>query len=181
MNIHVTFKQLDSSEQLKQYAVKRLEKLSKFIPNDENVEIFVTLSIDKFRHIADVNIRGKHLHVSALEKSDDMYASIDMVLDKLESQVKKQFEKLKDKHRSARQARMVRMDVLSFDDDENHRGHSIVRSDSYEPKPLYVDEAAVQLDKSSHEFLVFINADTDKVNVLYKLKNGDLGLIDPAV
>ena len=181
MNIHVAFKQLDSSDQLKQYAEKRLTKLSKFIPNDDNVEIFVALSVDKFRHVAEVDIRGQQLHVSALETSDDMYASIDMVLDKLEVQVKKQFEKIKDKRRDARQVRMVRMDVISFDDVEKPGEHHIVRSDSYEPKPLHVEEAAVQLTKSSHEFLVFINADNDKVNVIYKLRNGGLGLIDPAV
>ncbi|MBQ4132456.1 MAG: ribosome-associated translation inhibitor RaiA [Desulfovibrionaceae bacterium] len=180
MNIHVTFKQLDSSEQLKGYAVKRLEKLSKFISDDENAEIFVTLSVDKFRHKADVNIRGKHLHVSAVEQSDDMYASIDMVLDKLEAQVKKHHDKMKDKYRSVRNTRMVRLDVLAVDD-ANPRQHSIVRSDSYEPKPLHVDEAAEQLNKSSQEFLVFINAESDKVNVLYKLNNGDFGLIDPDV
>lgn len=180
MNIHVTFKQLDSSEQLKGYAVKRLEKLSRFISDDENVEIFVTLSVDKFRHKADVNIRGKHLHVSALEQSDDMYASIDMVLDKLEAQVKKHHDKHKDNYRSARNARVVRLDVLAVDDD-NPKQHSIIRSDSYEAKPLHVDEAAAQLDKSSQEFLVFINAETNKINVLYKLNSGDLGLIDPDV
>lgn len=181
MNILVTFKNLDSSDQLKQYAEKRLEKLSKFIPAQENVEILTTLSVDKFRHKADVTIRSKNMHIAAMEQSDDMYASIDMVLEKLEVQVKRQFNKMKDKHRSARQAKMVRMDVLSFDDDENPTEHSIIRSDSFEPKPLFVDEAAVQLDKSNNEFIVFLNADTSKVNVLYKMRSGDLGLIDPDV
>ena len=181
MNIHVTFKQLDSSEQLKQYAEKRLSKLAKFCPASENAEALVTLSVDKYRHKAEVNLRGKNMHISAEEQSDDMYASIDLVLEKLETQVKKQFNKIKDKHRSARQARMVRMDVLAFDDEDNPTQHSIIRSDSYEPKPMHVDEAAVQLDKSSNGFIVFLNADNDKINVLYKLKSGDLGLIDPDV
>ncbi len=181
MNIHVTFKQLDSSEQLKEYAVKRLDKLAKFIPDDENAEIFVTLSVDKFRHKADVNIRGKHLHISALEQSDDMYASIDKVLDKLEAQVKKQHDKMKDQYRSVRNTRVVRLDVLAFDNNADPKRPSIVRSDSYEAKPLHLDEAAAQLGKSSQEFLVFINAETDKINVLYKMNSGDFGLIDPNV
>ena len=76
---------------------------------------------------------------------------------------------------------MVRMDLISFDDVENPGEHQIIHSDSYEPKPLHVEEAAVQLTKSSHEFLVFVNADNDKVNVIYKLRSGGLGLIDPDV
>ena len=181
MNIHVTFKQLDPSEQLKQYAEKRLNKLSKFCPENENIEAFITLSVDKYRHKAEVNLKGKNMHISAIEQSEDLYASIDLVLEKLETQVKRQFNKMKDKHRSARQARVVREDVLAFVNEANPNEHSIVRSDSYEPKPMLVDEAAVQLDKSNNEFLVFINADNDKVNVLYKLKTGDMGLIDPDV
>ena len=181
MNIHVTFKQLDPSEQLKQYAEKRLSKLSKFCPENENTEAFVTLSVDKYRHKAEVNLRGKNMHISAIEESEDLYASIDLVLEKLETQVKRQFEKMKDKQRSARQARMVRMDVLAFDNEDRPNEHNIIRSDSYEPKPMHVDEAAVQLDKSNNEFLVFINAENDKVNVLYKLRSGDMGLIDPDV
>ena len=182
MTISVTFKNMESSEHLKQYAVKRFEKLSRFCSHFEPVDIQITMLLDnKVRHKAEVHVVGKGLNISALEESADMYASIDMVLDKLEVQVKKQFEKIKDKRRDARQVRMVRMDVISFDDVEKPGEHHIVRSDSYEPKPLHVEEAAVQLTKSSHEFLVFINADNDKVNVIYKLRNGGLGLIDPAV
>lgn len=184
MSIQVTFKHLDSSEQLKQYAEKRLEKLLRFCPADESLEMFVTLSVDKFRHIAEVNIKGKNMRISALEQSDDMYASIDNVLEKLEVQVKKAADKLKEKHRGQKQerlTRMVRMDVLAFADQANPSEHSIVRSDSFEPKPLYIDEAATQLDKSKNEFVVFINAETEKVNVLYKMNNGDFGLIDPDV
>ena len=101
MNISFTFKNMESSEHLKQYAAKRFEKLSRFCSHFEPVDIQVTLLVDKVRHKVEAHAVGKNLNVSALEESDDMYASIDMVLDKVEAQIKKLAEKQKDRRRTA--------------------------------------------------------------------------------
>ena len=102
MTISVTFKNMESSEHLKQYAVKRFEKLSRFCSHFEPVDIQITMLLDnKVRHKAEVHVVGKGLNISALEESADMYASIDMVLDKIEAQIKKLAEKQKDRRRSA--------------------------------------------------------------------------------
>jgi putative sigma-54 modulation protein len=102
-----------------------------------------------------------------------------MVLDKLEAQLRKMREKMKNRPRQARPNKMVQMNYLSYEDIASGSSPTIVGTDAYEPKPMSVDEAAMQLDARDNEFLVFLNAETDGVNVIYKRKNGDYGLIDP--
>ena len=182
MTISVTFKNMESSEHLKQYAVKRFEKLSRFCSHFEPVDIQITMLLDnKVRHKAEVHVVGKGLNISALEESADMYASIDMVLDKVEAQIKKLAEKQKDRRRTAAETRMVRMEVLSYPPEGELVGPKVVSSDIFSADPLEVDEAATKLEQAKHDFWVFLNAETNRVNVIYKRSNGDFGLIDPDV
>lgn len=180
MNISFTFKNFEPSEHLKQYARKRLKKLGKFILNSDGVDVSVLLVVDKHRQRAEVRITGDQIDVAAAEQSDDMYSTIDLVMDKLSAQLKKQQEKKKEHRRRSRQAPVVQLDTLQFEDgDEGKR--KIVTSDRFAPKPLSVEEAYNQLDTGSSKetFIVFINALTNRVNILHRLANGDFGLIDP--
>lgn len=177
MNISFTFKNFEPSDHLKGYAQKRFEKVSKFV-SDSEADLQVNLLVDKFRHKADVILNADNIHISAYEDSEDMYSTIDMVLDKLEAQLRRMREKMKDRHRKARGSK-AQMSFLSYPDFTGETKPTIVGTDSYEPKPMSVDEAAMQLDSLDNDFLVFFNAETDGVNVIYKRKNGDFGLIDP--
>jgi putative sigma-54 modulation protein len=179
MEIKFTFKNFEPSEHLKKYARTRFEKISKYMLDSENADLQVNLEVEKFRQIAEVILTAKNLHLSATEESEDMYSTIDLVLDKLEAQVKKVREKVKDRHKK-RKEKPVRMDVISFSKGETGKKEPvIVQTDHYEPKPMSVEEAAMQLESLNYEFLVFLNADTERVNVIYRRKNGDFGLIDP--
>ncbi|QGY41132.1 ribosome-associated translation inhibitor RaiA [Pseudodesulfovibrio cashew] len=177
MNISFTFKNFDPSDHLKGYAQKRFEKVAKFV-SDSEADLQVNLLVDKFRHKADVILNADAIHISAYEDSEDMYSTIDMVLDKLEAQLRRMREKMKDRPRQAR-GNKVMMNFLSFEETAGVSGPTIVGTDSYEAKPMSVDEAAEQLNSLDNEFLVFLNAETEGVNVIYKRKNGDYGLIDP--
>lgn len=178
MQITFTFKNFDPSDHLKKYAYNRFEKLFKYARTD-NAELQINLSVDKFRQKAEVVFIGDDMKLSANEESEDMYSTVDLVLDKLDAQVRKAREKAKD---IRRKRGSVRMDILSFTDTgEGERVPSIQESDSYEPKPMSVEEAAMQLDSLGYEFLVFQNAETDRVNVIYSRKSGDFGLIDPGM
>ena len=172
------FQELEPSDHLKGYAKKRFEKVARYI-SDAEADLQVNLLVEKFRHKADVILNSDHIHISAYESSEDMYSTIDMVLDKLEAQLRKMREKLKDRSKQARGNKMVQMNVLSYADMSESDAPRIVGTDEYEPKPMSVDEAAMQLDTLENEFLVFRNAETEGVNVIYKRKNGDYGLIDP--
>ncbi len=95
MNIVFSFKNFEPSDHLKKYARRRFEKLGRFLHKDGNVEVSVALSVDKFRHKAEVQFSGDNLNISAVEQSEDMYATVDMIFDKVETQLKKHSEKLK--------------------------------------------------------------------------------------
>jgi len=177
MNIAFNFKNFEPSPGLREYAAKRFDKLSKYMPNSDNAEVVVTLSVEKNRQIADVVIDADAMHISAHERSDDMYSTIDMITDKLDAQLRKLREKMKDRRKAAQGD--VTMGVLSLTGEGKVR--SIEESDKYSPKPMSVDEAVEQLNAMHYEFLVFLDAETERVNVLYKRKNGDYGLIDPGV
>lgn len=180
MNINFTFKNFDPSDHLKKYANKRFGKLGKYISHSEAADLQVSLMVEKFRQKAEVVLKADNIHLSAFETSEDMYSSIDMVLDKLEAQLRKLREKMKSRGKKARGNKEVQMDYLTFaDKDSGDWTPTIVGRDSYEPKPMSVDEAAMQLDTKDSEFLVFRNSDTEGINVIYKRRNGDFGLIDP--
>lgn len=178
MNISFNFKNFDPSEHLKEYANNRFEKLAKFITDAEDPELIVNLAVEKFRHKAEVVFVADTIHISAYEESEDMYSTIDLVLDKLEAQLRRMREKLKDRRRAGRN-REVSMGVLTFVEESGKRTPSIAEMDKYEPKPMSVDEAAMQMDSLNYDFLVFRNSETEGLNVIYRRKNGDIGLIDP--
>ncbi|MGD9193927.1 MAG: ribosome-associated translation inhibitor RaiA, partial [Desulfobacterales bacterium] len=94
MQTSVTFKNLDPSENLKSYVSDKLDRFDKFLDNP--AEANVVLSVEKFRHIAEINIGGDRLTIIGKEETDDMYSAIDMVLDKLEKQIKKNKQKIRD-------------------------------------------------------------------------------------
>ncbi|MBG0775801.1 MAG: ribosome-associated translation inhibitor RaiA [Desulfovibrionaceae bacterium] len=182
MNITFNFKNFEPSDHLKEYATSRFEKISKYISDSDTAEIQVNLSVEKFRQMADIVFVQDNVHLSAYQESEDMYATIDMVLDKLEAQVKKIRERMKEKKRKAQKEKSVRYDILSLGmGDGGTRIPTIEKSDNLPVKPMNIDEAAMQLDNLNYEFLVFRNSETDRVNVIYKRKNDDYGLIDPGV
>jgi len=128
----------------------------------------------------DVVFNADDIHLSAQEESEDMYASIDKVLDKIDVQLRK----LKDKEKDRRKGKLTRSQNIKNQSKEElyaEGSPNIVMSDNYIPKPITIEDAAVELQKSDQNFVVFFNADTKRVNVLYKKKNGDFGLIDPRV
>ena len=136
----------------------------------------MVLSIEKFRHIAEVNITGDRLNVYGKEETSDMYAAIDMVLDKLEKQIKKNRQKIR-KKRGAPKDKLIAASSDNSYPEESNRGQIKVRNIEY--KPMDVEEAVMQMDLVADNFLVFTNARTDKINVLYRRKDGDYGLIQP--
>jgi putative sigma-54 modulation protein len=177
MQVSVTFKNMESSDALKQYVQDRASRLTKYV--DRPMESQVTLTVQKFRHIVDVVINADGIRIAGEESHDDMYAAIDLVMDKIERQVKKYRARIR-KHKPAvgKELRW-RRDIYgreSFDDDHEP---VVVRTENYAVKPMSVDEAAMQMDLSSQDFLVFNNASTQTVNVIYRRKDGNYGLIVP--
>jgi putative sigma-54 modulation protein len=175
MQTSVTFKNLDSSETLKSYVEEKLDRFDRLLDNP--AEANVVLSVEKFRHMAEINITGDRLSIIGKEETIDMYSAIDMVLDKLEKQIKKSKEKIRERRSSAK----VRNKEMRTEDtnlpEEDLELHVKVKHIEY--KPMHVEEAILQLDLLNDNFLVFTNARSDQVNVLYRRKDGHYGLIQP--
>lgn len=177
MQTSVTFKNLDPSENLKSYVGDKLDRFDKYLYNPG--EANVVLSVEKFRHMAEINIIGDRLNIYGKEVTMDMYSAIDMVLDKIETQIKKNKQKVR-KHRNVAKARakdIIAEDTLHLDEEATVR----IRVRGIEYKPMDVEEAIMQMDLVTNNFLVFTNARTDQVNVLYRRKDGDYGLIQPRI
>ena len=173
MQTSVTFKNLDPSETLKSYAKDKLDKLDRFLDNP--AEANVVLSVEKFRHIAEINITGDRLNINGKEETNDMYSAIDMVMDKLEKQIKKSKQKIRERRTERRSAAKDVMDTGISD--EEAEGEIIVKTIEY--KPMDAEEAVLQLDLADDNFIVFTNSRTDRINVVYRRNDGNYGLIQP--
>jgi len=135
------------------------------------------LSVEKFRHIAEINIVGDRLNIYGKEETVDMYSAIDMVLDKLEKQIKKNKDKTRERRTAKAKVKLSdEEDTLPVDAEE--RGQVIVENIEY--KPMDIEEAIMQMDLLEDHFFVFTNARSERVNVLYRRKDGDYGLIQPS-
>jgi putative sigma-54 modulation protein len=174
MQTAVTFKGLDPSDALKAYVSGKLDRFDRYLSSA--AEANVVLKVEKFRHSAEIHISGGRVGVTGSEETDDMYSAIDMVLDKLEKQIKKS----KQKHRAGRSSATIkdRATTQRFDAALEDLEREVRVVDT-EYKPMDVEEAIMQMNLSDDLFLVFTNDRSDRVNVLYRRKDGHYGLIRP--
>ncbi|WP_165070606.1 ribosome-associated translation inhibitor RaiA [Desulfovibrio sp. ZJ200] len=179
MNISFAFKNFEASDHLKKYARRRMEKLGRFFGKSAGLEVSVVLTVDKFRHRCEVTVSGEGLHIKATEQTTDMYAAIDLVTDKIEAQIKRQVSRVKEQRRTARNADV---DVFTYNlDAQPEESQTVVGTDRFAPKPMHLDEAIMQLDSIGGEFLVFLNAENNRVNVVYRRRTAGYALIDPVL
>jgi putative sigma-54 modulation protein len=175
MQTSVTFKNLDPTDTLKSYVRDKLDRFDRLLDNP--AEANVVLLVEKFRHIAEININGDRLTINGKEETNDMYSAIDMVLDKLEKQIKKNKQKIRERRPGVNAKNIALMEAdINLPDEELVRE---VKIKNIEYKPMDVEEAVLQMDLLNNNFLVFTNARSDRVNVLYRRKDGHYGLIQP--
>jgi putative sigma-54 modulation protein len=175
MQTSVTFKNLDSSDTLKSYVADKLNRFDKYLYNP--AEASVVLSVEKFRHIAEININGDRLSINGKEETEDMYSAIDIVLDKLEKQIKKNKQKNRERRPGVKFKGKGDQTAVSPAVEEDFEKQIKVHHIEY--KPMDVEEAIMQMELVNNNFLVFTNARNDQVNVLYRRKDGHFGLIQP--
>jgi len=157
-----------------------MEKLGRFFGKSSGLDVAVVLTVDKFRHRCEVTVTGEGLHINATEQTSDMYAAIDLVTDKVEAQIKRQVSRVKSQRRRARN---TEVDIFSYNLDTGEASSPELAegSDRLAGKPLHLDEALMQLDSIGSEFLVFFNAENNRINVVYHTKVGGYALIDPVL
>lgn len=175
MQTSVTFKNLDPSETIKSYVCDKLNRFDRFLYS--SAEANVVLSVEKFRHIAEVNLNGDRMTFVGREETDDMYSAIDMVLDKIEKQIKRGKQKFRERRPGSKlKSKGAYGGGMVADDEIVQKIH--IKNIDY--KPMDVEEAVMQMDLIEDSFLVFTNAKSERVNVLYRRKDGNYGLIQPS-
>ena len=175
MELDIFFKNIEATDAIKNYVEKKVKKFTKILGND--IEIKVTLSTEKFRQIAEIIINVKGIVIKGEEESNDMYSAIDLVVDKVERQIKRYREKLKNKKHETKENMLLSMKILSAEKETD--SPKIIKSEKFFIKPLSVEEAVMQLNLMNLEFLVFRNSETNEINVVYKRKDGNYGWIEP--
>ncbi|MGG7164570.1 ribosome hibernation-promoting factor, HPF/YfiA family [Clostridium ihumii] len=172
MKVKSIGKNIEITTALKETIEKKLSKLDKYF--SQEVQATATFSVEKNNHRVEVTIPFNGVTLRAEERKGDMYVAIDLVLDKLEGQIRKQKTKLQ---------RRVQNSIINFNniDDseyEDDKEPRIVKTKRFAPKPMSEEEAILQMELLGHDFFVYKDARTSAVNVLYKRKDGNYGLIE---
>ncbi|MCC8051425.1 MAG: ribosome-associated translation inhibitor RaiA [Clostridiales bacterium] len=173
MKFIISGKNIDVSDGLKAAIKEKLGKLERYFTAD--TEIIVTLSVEKERQKIEVTIPVRGNIIRSEQVSNDMYVSIDLVEEVIERQLRKYKEKIIDRHQGGGNFRKEFIEKESEPLDEV----KIIRTKHFDMKPMYPEDACVQMELLGHSFYVFVNAESDQVNVVYKRKGNTYGLIEP--
>ncbi len=182
MQITVTGRHFEITAPLREHIEGKLNKLTRYLENI--IDANVVLSVEKHRHIAEfmLQVKGKS-PIRAVEEMHDMYLAVDTALDKIERQVRKKKDKGTDRKGRTNMikegADMIDTEEISGDVLEEEHQPRVIRSRQIAVKPMSVEEAAMQMGLSDNEFLAFLNSETDQMNVMYKRRDGNYGLIEP--
>jgi len=182
MKLDITGRNIDVTPAIRDYTHDKLTKLQKWI---EVLETHVILSVEKHRHIVEIVLKGRHQTFTGADETGDMYASIGNAVEKIEKQVRRQKDKTADRRRHGLPApEIAAMTPLSGPESSEEPASSadaprIIRSNNHSMKPMSAEDAALALAGSEQSFVVFRDAGSQRINVLYRRKDGHLGLIDP--
>jgi putative sigma-54 modulation protein len=180
MKIDYIARKVDLTEQSRQLAEKKLAKITKYF--NDILDVRLEVELERHLHVVDLSIKGKDFDVQATAQNKDMTTAIQEAVDKIEIQARRAKARLKDhKKRAGSEAKIETgwaVDVIELDSMKSGQPRIVERS-SIPIKPMAIEEAVLQLDDSPYDFLVFRNASTDKVNVLYRRDDKNLGLITP--
>ena len=174
MKFIISGRNLEVSEGLKNSVIDKLGKLERYFTPD--TEVNVTMSIEKERQKIEVTIPVKGHIIRSEQVSNDMYVSIDLVEEVIERQLRKYKNKLVAKQQDGGN---FRKEFLEKEENVEQEEIKIIRTKEIEMKPMYPEDACIQMELLGHNFYMFHNAETDEVNVVYKLKGGTYGMIIP--
>lgn len=173
MRFTITGKNIEVTEGLRSAIEEKIGKLDKYFSSE--IQVTVTLSVEKERQKIEVTIPVKGSIIRAEEVSNDMYVSIDLVEEVIERQLRRYKTRIVESKQAASEFSKLYVEN-DYDDEPDIK---IVRSKKFGIKPMDPEEACIQMELLGHSFYVFSNSETDEVNVVYKRKNGTYGLIEP--
>lgn len=173
MKVIITSKNMNASDHLKQTIESKLDRLGKYFSND--IVANVTLSTEKGRQKIEATINAKGTIFRAEETTNDIYSGVDRVVEKLSSQMSRFKTKLQRKHKDHKELLLMDLPEVAGEELEEMK---VVRRKKFDLMPMSVDEAIMQMELLEHSFFVFLNMESDAVNVVYKRKDNDYGLLE---
>lgn len=183
MHFSVTFRHMEPTEPIKEYVLDKIRKIKKYFPDP--IQAHVVLSTERHLHTVDVNITLHNgILLKSSESTEDMYSSIDLVMAKIERQVRRYKDKIRDHKPGASPPFAVRhqvvaesMDSSSVPVDGNSKPR-VINDSKFYARPMSLDEAIMQMNLIENEFLVFQNVTSGEINVIYRRRDGNFGLIE---
>jgi putative sigma-54 modulation protein len=178
MKVEYTGRQIEITPAIRRFTEDHLKKIRKIL--GEMIEVHAILTVEKYRHTAEINLTSRTFKINGIEETHDMYSSINSVLEKIERQALKHKGK-----KIARKRKPVESLAPSV---SAHSGEAspvsaesprVIKTRSFAAKPMTVEEAVHEVSGSKNDFIVFRNAESEQVNVVYRRKDGNFGLIEP--
>ncbi|NLJ84909.1 MAG: ribosome-associated translation inhibitor RaiA [Firmicutes bacterium] len=182
VRVVVKGKNLEVTPALREYAHKKLKKVAKFFDEPHEPQAEVVLKIERELQMAEITVQVGGLLVRGEGRTPDMYASLDEAIDRIERQIRKyktKFQKRQQGPGLGELASSGSLGDITATEEEEVAPPRVVKTKRFAMKPMSVEEAILQMELLGHDFFVFANAATDEVNVVYKRRNGDYGLIEP--
>lgn len=175
MEFNIRGDKVTITKAIKDYVATKMQKLNKYFDNEKNIKAIIIIRVRNGEQIIEVTVPTNKFTLRAEEKHVDLYAAIDLVVDKLERQIRKNKTRLNSKYKN-----IVKLDInTDFEVEENEEDElKIVKRKDVSSKPMDEEEAMLQLELINHDFFVFKNIDEECVSVLYKRRDGQFGIIN---
>ncbi len=183
-DVQITGRHIDVTDAMKEYAIEKIARIERFI--DKIIDVNIIMDTQKLEHRVDIVLKFSGMKVSSSASCTDMYASIDKAVHKLEAQLRRYKSKIQDHHARNHVPVEMNVNVLQapnedFDEVENeeYKPHTIIKQDTLPLKTLTYDEAVMKMELSNDAFLVFMNEEDRKINVIYRREDENYGVIEP--
>ena len=190
MQLSTTFRHMDASQAVREYAAEKLDKIKKYF-NKDPIAAHAVFAVERgFNHVADINITLPNgIVINAKEVTEDMYSSIDLAAARIERQVRKWKEKIRDHKPHGGPVATVRELVIPADDIEPRQstpetppptgaGYRVIKDETFSARSMTVEDAVMQLNLLGDELMVFTDAGTKCISILYRRKDGNYGLVE---
>ncbi|NCC71459.1 ribosome-associated translation inhibitor RaiA [bacterium] len=175
MKYNIRGEKIDVTESIRDYVIEKFSKINKYFNEKDNLSMNFLISVKNKEQKVEVTINTTLYQIRAEEKNPDLYSAIDLVIDKVERQIKKNKTKLKTRFEKANLDEMY----FDFPTDESETYENLIKKrKNIELKPMDEEEAILQLELSDHDFYIFNNTDTESICVIYKRKDGYYGIMD---
>ena len=179
MQISFTFRNTEAANGLKDYVTKKISKLEKYVDNP--VEARVILSVEKYRNVAEINLlMAKVTTINGKEEAKEMIPAIDAVIDKIERQLKKHKEKIRNHKDSSSKGIAEGLSAVSDEGIEEEGSFKVVEVRKVVLNPMSVDDAIMRMEESNNQFIVFRDSNSENVSVVYRRDDGNYELIETA-